>query len=422
MKVPSLGSLLKFQKALDSRAFFCCIYKKKYQLELESLLGQFQHLDLNSLIKEHGLLSKNSSEISSFLLSYKLKFPLVVFLLREEDLKQYEVEFLKKILMYIPKVCALEADLSDYIIEEGESSISEFPNKFLKNSYKLSNVDDIHEWLQWQYFLSNPVSKSFGVYKITLLVLLFLPFVIGFLLIETDKGNRFTSGIEQKKVQIDKKASDCLFEGEVSETNLRQVYQSTLFKNQIFMPPEARILEFLNSHVKNIDSNTIFSATKKIKLCIKPDKDKELYEDEEFEAYKWVVAMTSDSLAYPTDYWWDGAETIHRKHHGVDVGAKAGSIVYSPLEGVVNMSEGGPGGRMLGIIQDKKITYFAHLDHYMVFSGDTVKKGEPIASIGMTGRTTGPHLHLMTGYIENGEKKWVNPIQWYLDNEAKNEQ
>ena len=55
-------------------------------------------------------------------------------------------------------------------------------------------------------------------------------------------------------------------------------------------------------------------------------------------------------------------------------------------------------------------TLYGHISEYLVNKGDTVEKGQPIARVGSTGRSTGPHLHFEVR-INN---KTVNPIH-YLD-------
>ncbi|MNJ55298.1 Murein DD-endopeptidase MepM [compost metagenome] len=49
-----------------------------------------------------------------------------------------------------------------------------------------------------------------------------------------------------------------------------------------------------------------------------------------------------------------------------------------------------------------------HLSEIQVSEGDAVRKGETIAKLGNTGRSTGPHLHFE---IAKGDKK-VNPLSY----------
>jgi murein DD-endopeptidase MepM/ murein hydrolase activator NlpD len=66
--------------------------------------------------------------------------------------------------------------------------------------------------------------------------------------------------------------------------------------------------------------------------------------------------------------------------------AAAGKVVrsaYESLYGNVVVLEHGYGYRSL----------YAHLGERMAAVGDIVLKGDPIGTVGDTGRTTGPHLH-----------------------------
>jgi murein DD-endopeptidase MepM/ murein hydrolase activator NlpD len=57
------------------------------------------------------------------------------------------------------------------------------------------------------------------------------------------------------------------------------------------------------------------------------------------------------------------------------------------------------------------ITRYAHLNKVLVKTGQRVKRGDKIAEIGMTGRTTGPHLHYevrVTGVPANSMRYILN--------------
>ena len=70
-------------------------------------------------------------------------------------------------------------------------------------------------------------------------------------------------------------------------------------------------------------------------------------------------------------------------------------LVFAPADGKVIWT-GVRGGYGQVVVLDHGWglqTHFAHLSKYLVERGDQVKRGEPIAEMGNTGRSTGPHLH-----------------------------
>ncbi len=84
-----------------------------------------------------------------------------------------------------------------------------------------------------------------------------------------------------------------------------------------------------------------------------------------------------------------------RMHNGIDVAADVGTLIVAPADGVVRYaSTYGGYGNFVRIDHGHGIeTRFAHADEMFVKKGDKIERGAPIATIGMTGRTTGPHLH-----------------------------
>ena len=85
-----------------------------------------------------------------------------------------------------------------------------------------------------------------------------------------------------------------------------------------------------------------------------------------------------------------------RNHEGIDIGAKKGTPIRAAAAGKVVFSGWGPTGygKMVIIKHAGHLTtVYAHNDKNWVKKNMQVKKGQKIASVGSTGRSTGPHLH-----------------------------
>lgn len=82
-------------------------------------------------------------------------------------------------------------------------------------------------------------------------------------------------------------------------------------------------------------------------------------------------------------------------HSGIDICTRNHTLVVSPADGIVSSIDSDYGyGKMLFINHGNGIkTKYAHLDKILVKKGQYVKRGQEIALVGTTGRTTGPHLH-----------------------------
>ncbi|HLT18717.1 MAG TPA: M23 family metallopeptidase, partial [Thermomicrobiales bacterium] len=82
-------------------------------------------------------------------------------------------------------------------------------------------------------------------------------------------------------------------------------------------------------------------------------------------------------------------------HRGVDFAGPAGAQVVAVASGVVTYSKDRFGyGKTVEINHGGGyVTRYAHNQRVLVAVGETVQKGQPIALIGSTGRSTGPHLH-----------------------------
>ena len=88
--------------------------------------------------------------------------------------------------------------------------------------------------------------------------------------------------------------------------------------------------------------------------------------------------------------------TGHRAmHEGVDFSAPSGTPIFAAAAGVVTNVEYHPQyGNMVEIDHGNDIsTRYAHASAIHVQTGALVKRGQKIAAVGSTGRSTGPHLH-----------------------------
>ncbi|MDH5582059.1 MAG: M23 family metallopeptidase [Bdellovibrionales bacterium] len=85
-----------------------------------------------------------------------------------------------------------------------------------------------------------------------------------------------------------------------------------------------------------------------------------------------------------------------KKHEGIDIPARTGSHILSISDGVVVYSGNDLGGYGNIVVIGHRygvFSVYAHNNKNYVSKGDKVYKGQVIAEVGSTGKSTGPHLH-----------------------------
>ena len=82
-------------------------------------------------------------------------------------------------------------------------------------------------------------------------------------------------------------------------------------------------------------------------------------------------------------------------HEGLDFTAEIGTPIYASADGIVTAAEQTPDyGKIVKIDHGSGLeTRYAHASQLLVKVGERVNKGQVIARVGSTGRSTGAHLH-----------------------------
>lgn len=100
-----------------------------------------------------------------------------------------------------------------------------------------------------------------------------------------------------------------------------------------------------------------------------------------------------------------------RNHDGIDIPAPTGTKIIAAQEGVVVYS----GNKLRGygnltiISHGEYLSVYAHAKKNLKRKGDKVQKGEMIALVGSTGRSSGPHLH----FEIRKKNKPIDPLNFY---------
>jgi murein DD-endopeptidase MepM/ murein hydrolase activator NlpD len=82
-------------------------------------------------------------------------------------------------------------------------------------------------------------------------------------------------------------------------------------------------------------------------------------------------------------------------HSGVDISAVVGSAVIAPADGVITFADflGGYGRAVMVDHGHGITTRYGHLSSFAVAAGQYIHRGDTIGYVGLSGRSTGPHLH-----------------------------
>ncbi len=142
-----------------------------------------------------------------------------------------------------------------------------------------------------------------------------------------------------------------------------------------------------------------------------PDAEFARRRTDELAQIKAARARTSDIAGWRQDFAWPlkgriaglfGAQRVFRGtagayHGGIDIAGPVGATITAPADGVVILAADAAftlEGHLLMLDHGMGLnSAMLHCSRLLVAVGATVRRGQPIAEVGMTGRATGPHLH-----------------------------
>ncbi len=155
------------------------------------------------------------------------------------------------------------------------------------------------------------------------------------------------------------------------------------------------------------------------------DREIALCEKDKTELHKFLenqkVLLASTPSIWPTKGWlssrfgyrispFTGKKEFHR---GIDIAARMGAPIVAPADGIISKVYRDRGyGKVVSVSHGYGvITRYAHLKKALVKKGQYVKRGETIALVGNSGRSTGPHLH----YEVHLNRVAVDPLRYILN-------
>lgn len=111
------------------------------------------------------------------------------------------------------------------------------------------------------------------------------------------------------------------------------------------------------------------------------------------------------------------ANDSEQAHNGIDYAATQGTLIRATAPGVVDdVCNDRYFGFMLTIKHGYGIsTRYGHCSQILITKGDHVERGQTVALVGNTGRSSAPHLH----YEVLKDGKNVDPIKYIYNNESK---
>ncbi len=157
----------------------------------------------------------------------------------------------------------------------------------------------------------------------------------------------------------------------------------------------------LKEKLGELDSSDLSKEVDRL-LSVSSEREKELAELSNFLEDQKLMLSHIPSI-WPAEGWVTSGfgyrsspfTSSKKFHHGMDIANNIGTPIHSPADGIVIYTGSRDGyGRTLVINHGFGLTTrYAHCSEFKVKVGKRVKRGDLVATVGNTGRSTGPHLH-----------------------------
>ncbi len=206
---------------------------------------------------------------------------------------------------------------------------------------------------------------------------------------------------------------------------LANVYQADALKITTANQLEDRALT-VGDEIVIPDGTPVANVITKPVVAIKPHIPKTTIPHKSYDTYQELIDTHGDGRtkpadaavenAPPTKLLWPTAQHIITqyygwRHTGVDLDGDYTDAIYASADGTIETAGWNSGGYGLQIVIDHGNGYktrYGHTSKMFVGVGDHVKKGQTIAMVGTTGRSTGTHLHFEV--YRNGKRQ--NPLAY----------
>ena len=194
----------------------------------------------------------------------------------------------------------------------------------------------------------------------------------------------FLEKLNTYNLNIGIKIKELLKNGELSEDN-----DMGTVENEEPNYDSSNNEEIINTE-NNIEENVVENLEEKISSISEMEIDINNLKS----AYSFIKPLSNYQVSSGFGARESEYQNVSGYHTGIDLAAESGKTINASMEGIVDLvSKEGDYGKHIKIRSNNVTTLYAHCSKILVKEGQIVAQGQPIAQVGSTGNSTGPHLH-----------------------------